>query len=213
VSGHVAYLTYLDRHKLVSHANWTGPIDGKLAGGFFFLPSTELLQRSEPQLFVEAKRPWCVADPKRPWKIEPVTVRYASVIDHEDQTVSFARVGRTPCLYYTRFSDGVLDRNVVRVPITFSQIDSAVRGRACASSRAVPRSPLFSLRDSRLGSKWIADTASIGLWALRHCWRDLSVAPAHARRKPSGRPRVHRPLLATASAETERQIVGSASIG
>lgn len=56
VSGRVVYSTCLDRCKPVSHTNWTGPIDGKLVGGFL-LPSADLLQWSEPQLIVEAKLP------------------------------------------------------------------------------------------------------------------------------------------------------------
>lgn len=52
-----------------------------------------------------------------------MTARYASVIDREDQTVNFARIGRTPYLYYARFNERVLDRAVVRVPFTFSRID------------------------------------------------------------------------------------------
>jgi hypothetical protein len=48
---------------------------------------------------------------------------YASIIDHEDTTINFERTGRTAYLYYTRFNDGGLDRDLVRVPITFSRID------------------------------------------------------------------------------------------
>lgn len=43
---------------------------------------------------------------------------YPSVIDHEDETPSFERSGRTPYLYFVRWNRG-LDRDLVRVPLAF----------------------------------------------------------------------------------------------
>jgi hypothetical protein len=48
---------------------------------------------------------------------------YSSIIDHEDTTINFERTGRNAYLYYTRLNDGGLDRDIVRVPITFTRID------------------------------------------------------------------------------------------
>jgi len=51
--------------------------------------------------------------------LEPVRVQYPSIIDHADNTTNFERPGRTPHLYYTRHNGG-LDRDLVRVPLTFT---------------------------------------------------------------------------------------------
>jgi hypothetical protein len=37
--------------------------------------------------------------------------------------MNFERAGRTAYLYYTRFDDAGLDRDLVRVPITFTRVD------------------------------------------------------------------------------------------
>jgi hypothetical protein len=42
-----------------------------------------------------------------------------SPTDHLDSSANFERPGRTPYLYYTRVNDNWLDRDVVRVPVTF----------------------------------------------------------------------------------------------
>jgi len=47
-------------------------------------------------------------------------VAYPSVIDHADATVNFERPGQTPYLYYTRFNDPFLNRDLVRVPVTIT---------------------------------------------------------------------------------------------
>lgn len=48
----------------------------------------------------------------------PTSILYPSVIDHEDETPSFERSGRTPYLYFVRWNRG-LDRDLVRVPLAF----------------------------------------------------------------------------------------------
>jgi hypothetical protein len=48
---------------------------------------------------------------------------YVSLIDHADTTINFERPGRTPYLYYVRFNDDGADRQVVRVPLTFTRLD------------------------------------------------------------------------------------------
>ncbi len=45
-------------------------------------------------------------------------VAYPSIIDHADATVNFEQPGRTPYIYYTRFNDPFLNRDLVRVPVT-----------------------------------------------------------------------------------------------
>jgi hypothetical protein len=45
---------------------------------------------------------------------------YPSIIDHNDTTANFEVAGRTPYLYFTRFNDPYLDRDLVRVPMTIT---------------------------------------------------------------------------------------------
>jgi hypothetical protein len=62
----------------------------------------------------------CDIDPQIPGMLEPVNILFPSIIDHADPSTNFERPGRTPYLYYTRFNDGGLDRDLVRVPLTFT---------------------------------------------------------------------------------------------
>lgn len=50
-----------------------------------------------------------------------MTVLYPYLVDRADTTVNFETMGRTPHLYYTRFNDDGLDRDLVRVPLTFTR--------------------------------------------------------------------------------------------
>jgi len=59
----------------------------------------------------------------RPGVLEPVTVLYPSLVDHADTTVNFERAGQAHYFYYTRFNDGGLDRDLVRVPVTFTKLN------------------------------------------------------------------------------------------
>jgi hypothetical protein len=45
------------------------------------------------------------------------------MIDHDDTTINFERAGRTGHLYYVRFNQGAFDRDLVRVPVTFTWQD------------------------------------------------------------------------------------------
>jgi hypothetical protein len=96
-------------------------VDGRSTCGFFFALSADLIHWSEHRLLVEAQLPWCPADPTRSGVLEPVNVLYPAIVDHADTTVNFETAGRTPYLYYTRFNDGGLDRDLVRVPLTFTR--------------------------------------------------------------------------------------------
>jgi hypothetical protein len=123
VVGHLVYDTYLARYLLVGPA--PGPLDvgGRNACGFFVWLSADLIHWSKPQLLVEARISWCDNNPQAPGLLEQVFVGYPSVVDHADTTVNFERAGRTPYLYYTRFNTGGLDRDLVRVPLTFTLRD------------------------------------------------------------------------------------------
>jgi len=121
VSGHLVYDTYLARYLLVSAAQGPTEIDGRPVCGILYALSADLIHWSQRRLLVEASLPWCPANPAQPGVLEPVSVLNPALVDHADTTVNFERAGQTPYLYYTRFNDGGLDRDLVRVPLTLTR--------------------------------------------------------------------------------------------
>jgi hypothetical protein len=121
VSSHVVYDTYLERYVLLASAVGPTMIDGRVVCGFWYALSSDLVHWSAHRLLVEASMPWCPADASRPGVLEAVNVLYPSLVDHADATINFEKAGRTPYLYYTRFNDGGLDRDLVRAPLTFTR--------------------------------------------------------------------------------------------
>jgi len=115
----IAYSTYLERFILVNDARF--PVDGQDVCGVFYMLSADLVHWSGPQLIVPAKPNWCDVDPQTPGLLEPATIMYPAIIDHGNATVNFEQVGRSPHLYYTRFNDGGLDRDLMRVQLTFTR--------------------------------------------------------------------------------------------
>jgi hypothetical protein len=99
---------------LDEHLSWE---TGEQVCGFTFSTSLDLIHWSEHQIITPARIVGC--DEYAPGQLEPVEVSYPSIIDHEDSTTNFERPGRTPYLYYTR-SNGGLDRDLVRVLVTFT---------------------------------------------------------------------------------------------
>jgi len=122
-SGHVVYNSYLGRYMLVATSQGATNVDGRMVCGFFFSLSADLIHWSEPQLLAEARISWCNTDPQQPGVLDPLFVMYPSIVDHADTTINFEKAGRTAYLYYTRFNDGGLDRDLVRVPLTFNRQD------------------------------------------------------------------------------------------
>jgi len=112
----IVYNAYFDRYLIVNGGGWP-------TCGYFFSLSADLIHWSEPQLLVEANLGWCTVSPQSSGVLEPVNVGGASIVDHGDTTINFEMTGRTPHLYYTRFNDCCLDRDLVRVPLTFTRQD------------------------------------------------------------------------------------------
>jgi hypothetical protein len=120
----LTYNTYLDRYMALGA--WGGGVDpNTLICGFFFSLSTDLIHWSDTQLLARADIgvSWgCDTSPGPPPMLEPAEVGSPSIVDHTDSTANFERPGRTPYLYYTRYNGG-LDRDLVRVPLTFTVED------------------------------------------------------------------------------------------
>lgn len=120
ISGQITYNTYLNRYMHVAMAGPYEP-DGRPVCGFYFVLSADLIHWSRARLLAEARFTWCAEDPLQ--SIEPVPVAYPSIVDHTDPTINFERAGRTAHLYYTRFTDSNLPRDLIRVPLTFMRVD------------------------------------------------------------------------------------------
>jgi hypothetical protein len=112
----LSYNTYLGLYMLVADSN----IGGGVSCGIYFSLSPDVVHWGPKQMIAPARLPWCDAGPATPGVLEPVVVLYPSLLDHGDTGVNFDRTGRTVYLYYTRFNDGGLDRDLVRVPVTFT---------------------------------------------------------------------------------------------
>jgi len=120
-SGSLTYNSYIDRYMHVNDwGQWVDP--QTLICGFYFSLSSDLIHWSDIQLLARADIgvSWgCDTSPGEPLILEPFEVGSPSIIDHADSTTNFERPGRTPYLYYTRYNGG-LDRDLVRVPLTFT---------------------------------------------------------------------------------------------
>ena len=115
----LSHSTYLDRY--VGLGNGFTYIGGRGVCGIYLQLSSDLIHWSRATLVVEASLRDCPADPGAPGVLEPVEVIFPTFIDHADTSVNFENIGQTPYLYYVRFTDGILDRDVVRVPVTFTR--------------------------------------------------------------------------------------------
>jgi hypothetical protein len=121
IPSHVVYETYLGRYLGVATSPGELDVNGRGTCGFFYALSADLIHWSAHRFLVEASLPWCAADPSQPGVLEPVIVAYPSIVDHSDTTVNFEKAGRTPYLYYVRINGDNLDRDVMRVPLTFTK--------------------------------------------------------------------------------------------
>ena len=119
--GHLVFSTYLQRYFLVAPTG--GWIDNRSVCGFFYSLSADLVHWSAPRLLVEAKLTYCPGVTPGPAAVESFPTLYPSLVDHADTTANFERIGTSAYLYYTRFNDGALDRDLVRVPLTFTRVD------------------------------------------------------------------------------------------
>jgi hypothetical protein len=122
ISGQITYNTYLNRYMHVAMA-LPDESDGRPVCGIYFVLSADLIHWSRPQLLAEAQFSWCRVDLQRPTVIEPASVAYPSIVDHNDTTINFERAGRSAHLYYSRLSDTNIPRDLIRVQVTFTRID------------------------------------------------------------------------------------------
>jgi len=119
-AGALTYNTYVERYMNVKE--WGLWLDDQtLICGFFFTLSTDLIHWSHIQLIARAHSGWCddTGGPGAPPILDQLVSTGPAIIDHADSTANFERPGQTPYLYYIRHNGG-LDRDLVRVPLTFA---------------------------------------------------------------------------------------------
>jgi hypothetical protein len=114
----LTFNTYLDRYLLVNGG--VTMVDGESACGYLYSLSADLIHWSEPRLMAKARIGDCPSTPQ-PGELEAVAVGGPGLVDHDDTTVNFERSGRSPHVYYVRFNDGGLDRDLMRVRVTFTR--------------------------------------------------------------------------------------------
>jgi hypothetical protein len=111
----LTYNTYLEKYMMVGATRVGGPTE--FVCGVGYLLSSDLINWTRMRLV----RTEYISFSPSCWSPSGATATvYASIIDHGDTTVSFERSGQTPYLYYTRFNDHDLNRDLVRVPMTIT---------------------------------------------------------------------------------------------
>jgi hypothetical protein len=111
IDGSLTFNTYLGRYLYVGGSG--AIIDGVLTCGFLFSISEDLITWSAPRVLKHAPVPF----PPCGSGTNIGREHYPSLIDHADTSVNFEYTGQTPHVYYMRYNDQALDRDLVRVPV------------------------------------------------------------------------------------------------
>jgi hypothetical protein len=117
----LTYNTYLKQFMVAGGSNqWeAGGIPTQC--GIYFALSSDLVNWKAQQLIEPAYIPGPSGCQKPGSGGIAGSIAYGSIIDHNDTTMNFENPGRTPFLYYTRFNDNSENRDLVRVPLLFTQ--------------------------------------------------------------------------------------------
>jgi hypothetical protein len=108
----LTYNTYLGKYMMVGSA----VVGNASVCGAGYALSSDLVHWTDFQIMRAA---YFTYPPCQPPAGSIVTT-YFSIIDHGDATVNFEKAGQTPYLYYTRFNDLSLNRDLVRVPMVIT---------------------------------------------------------------------------------------------
>jgi hypothetical protein len=109
----LTYNTYLQKYLMVGGAVVGSP---PVCGAGYAL-SSDLIHWTAVQIVLTAYFPFYPSC--QPPGGSSASV-YFSIIDHSDTSVNFERSGQLPFLYYTRFNDLSLNRDLVRVPLVIT---------------------------------------------------------------------------------------------
>jgi hypothetical protein len=116
IDGSLTYNTHLQRYIYVGGTG--ANVNGVVTCGFIYATSTDLIDWSPPGVLKLAPVPFppCGSGPNVGREY------YPSLIDHADTSVNFEFTGSTPHLYYMKYMDGALERDLLRVPVTIEVI-------------------------------------------------------------------------------------------
>jgi Bacterial Ig-like domain (group 2) len=112
--GSLTFNTYLNKYMLVGEGLLGGG-SGPFVCGIGYSLSSDLVTWAPIRFVREQTLPFFP-----PCSATSGATAYPSIIDHADATTNFERPGRTPHLYFTRFNDLALNRDLVRVPLTIT---------------------------------------------------------------------------------------------
>lgn len=104
----ITYNTYFGKYMVVDYT--VGEVNGTLKYGFYYALSDDLIHWSHKRLILQTTSSWGVGGSN-----------YPSIIDHNDTSRNFENAGQTCYLYYTKWNSGTYDRDLVRIPLTFSK--------------------------------------------------------------------------------------------
>jgi len=113
IGASLTFNTYLNKYMLVGEGVVGG--SGPFVCGLAYSLSSDLVTWAPLRMIREETLPFFA-----PCSAPTGATAYPSIIDHSDTTVNFERPGRTPYLYFTRFNDLALNRDLVRVPLTIT---------------------------------------------------------------------------------------------
>ncbi len=104
----ISYNTFFGKYILVDFT--VGEVNGALKYGFYYSLSDDLIHWSSKQFIMQVQQTWGVGGSN-----------YPSLIDHNDTSRNFEITGQNCFLYYTKWNSGTYDRDLIRVPISFSK--------------------------------------------------------------------------------------------
>jgi hypothetical protein len=140
LSESLTWSTYLKKWVLVGSADNADAVSGP---GFYYYTSDDLVNWSPAKLLMKGELPWtyqCQDGPEQ--------LRDPSLLDNDSNSPNFETIGQRPFLYFTRFNVQFnsptscftsLNRDLIRIPLEFSNQQSGGPDAALAASTQAPR--------------------------------------------------------------------------
>jgi hypothetical protein len=140
LSESLTWSTYLKKWVLMGGAD---NADASSGPGFYYYTSNDLVNWEPARLVMTGELPWthtCADGPEQ--------IRDPSLLDNDSTSRNFDTIGQRPFLYFTRFNVGFnsptscytsLDRDLIRIPLEFSNQQPGGPSAALAASTVSPR--------------------------------------------------------------------------
>jgi PKD domain len=140
LSESLTWSTYLKKWVLMGSAD---NADASSGPGFYYYTSNDLVNWEPARLVMTGELPWthtCADGAEQ--------IRDPSLLDNDSSSRNFDTIGQRPFLYFTRFNVGFnsptscytsLDRDLIRIPLEFSNQQPGGPSAALAASTVSPR--------------------------------------------------------------------------